>query len=59
MVYLHVKNQVITSAMGGIIDINIQSIKTVMDLYEVQNQRDCFIKVYEVFHHFLEENTNE
>jgi len=52
-VYIMCRNQVITAGMGEIIDINIQTVKTVMDLYTVKNQRECMEKVTKTFRYFL------
>jgi hypothetical protein len=35
--------------MGGAVDMNILSIKTVMDLYGIENQRDCMERVLFIF----------
>jgi len=56
MVYMMTRNQVITADMGQVIDINIQAVKTVMDLYEVSNQKDCLARVIKLFHHFRQKN---
>ena len=53
------RNQVITAGMGEIIDINLQTVKTVMDLYSVKNQRECVEKVTKTFRHFLSKRRNE
>lgn len=52
-VYLMCRNQVITAGMGEVIDINLQTVKTVMDLYGVKNQRECMEKVSKTFRFFL------
>jgi len=36
-----------------VIDINYQTVKTMMDLYGVKDQLECFGKINRVFHHFL------
>jgi len=43
------RNQVITGGMGGVIDINIQAVKIMMDLYDVKDQRRCMGKVRTLF----------
>jgi hypothetical protein len=54
-VYRLVNRQVVTRGMDGdIIDLNFQAVKTVMDLYEIKNQRTCFEKVRRIFFHFLD-----
>jgi len=35
------------------VDISIPAVKVVMDLHEIQNQRECLLKVQRTFHHFL------
>lgn len=49
-IFMLTKNQVITAGMGSVIDINIQAVKIMMDLYEIRNQRDCMDKVRTLFH---------
>ena len=58
-VYIMCRNQVITAGMGEVIDINVQTVKTVMDLYGVKNQRECVEKVTKTFRHFLSKRRNE
>jgi hypothetical protein len=52
-VYMLCRNQVITAGMGEVIDLNYQTVKTIMDLYGVKDQQDCLMKVINTFHHFL------
>ena len=52
-VYMLCRNQVITAGMGEVIDLNYQTVKTIMDLYGVKDQKDCLMKVINTFHHFL------
>jgi len=33
------------------IDLNYQSVQFVMDLYGIENQKDCFEKVLKAWHH--------
>jgi hypothetical protein len=56
MVYMMTRNQVVTADMGQIIDINIQAVKTVMDLYGISNHKDCLARVIKLFHHFRGKN---
>ena len=58
-IYIMCRNQVITAGMGEIIDINLQTVKAVMDLYGVKNQRECMEKVTKTFRHFLSQRRNE
>ena len=58
-VYIMCRNQVVTAGMGEVIDINLQTVKTVMDLYGVKNQRECVEKVTKTFRHFLSKRRNE
>lgn len=53
MVYSRCHNQVVTAAMGEVIDINLASVKLIMDLYGVENQKECMEKVVSVFHKLL------
>jgi hypothetical protein len=52
-VFIMTRDQVITAAMGEVIDISIPAIKTVMDLFGVKDQKGCLLRVIRVFHHFL------
>jgi len=52
-IYSTVSNQMIVSGMGDPIDINIVAIKTVMDLYGVDNQPECFKKVVMIARHII------
>jgi len=54
-VYFLAQNQLIVS-MGQIIDLNVNAIKTIMDLYEVRDQRRCLEKVMELFNYFRKES---
>jgi len=58
-IYIMCRNQVITAGMGEVADINLQTIKTVMDLYGVKNQRECLEKVSKTYRHFLSQRRNE
>ncbi len=52
--YMLVKRQVITAGeTNEVIDLNYQTVKTMMDLYRVKDQRAVFQKVCAAFHHFL------
>ena len=55
-IYLTARRQIITAGMGKVIDINIQAVKTVMDLYQVKDQRSCLDKVRYLFFHFLKDS---
>ena len=54
-VYMTVRGQVVTAGNGQVIDLDFNAVKTVMDLYGVRDQRDCFEKVRTCFFHFLNE----
>jgi hypothetical protein len=51
-VYMMARNQVIVSPAGGAIDIYFPSVKMTMDVLGVQDQKDCFVKVRELFFEF-------
>jgi hypothetical protein len=53
------RGQIILTGMGEVVDLNFQAVKIVMDLYEVEDQQECFYKVYKTFHHFLKERKAE
>lgn len=57
-VWLLTRGQVITIGMGDIIDINHlalwKNIEKMKEVYEIENEVDCFIRVTEIFHYFLE-----
>ena len=54
-VYLLVRNQVITVGMGEVVDLHFPSVKIMMDMLEVKNQRQCFDKVLYIFHDWLKD----
>lgn len=43
------RGQVIVAGMGDIIDINIQAVCSVMDIYGISDKRDCLEKVIRIF----------
>jgi hypothetical protein len=50
-IYNVVRNQAIFAGMDGIpVDLDYKAVKIVMDLYGVENQRECFEKVTKVWH---------
>ena len=49
MIYRICSGQLIISPMGGAIDINILAVKTAMDLYQIEDQKDCLGKVLFLF----------
>lgn len=55
MIFQISRNQLIVGGMGGVIDINIMAVKTVMDLYEIENQCECMEKVLQMAHIFIRE----
>ncbi len=57
-VYLLVRNQVITTAMGSVVDISFPAVKVVMDLMGVEDQQDCFFRVHHLFHEFRPRGEN-
>jgi protein-arginine kinase activator protein McsA len=57
-IYRMVQGQVITAG-EQIVDLNYQSVKMVMDLYEVKKQRECFERVTRTFNHFLKESRDK
>jgi hypothetical protein len=54
-VYLMVRNQVITVGMGQVVDLHFPSVKMIMDLFAVADQRVCFEKVTFLFHEWLKD----
>lgn len=48
-VYMVVRGQVIVGGMGGIVDLSIPAVKIVMDLFGVEQQRDCLMKIMRLF----------
>lgn len=55
MVYPYVKNQVILAGMEGkVIDLKMSALEFVFNTFDVKNRKDCFIKIYRMFHYFLE-----
>ena len=62
VIYQLVRGQVVTRHNGRydqILDLNFQSIKTVMDLYEIKDQRKVFEKVRSLFFYFLKKDRAE
>lgn len=56
MVYQVSKRQVrVALGSGQVIDLDYASVKAVMDIYGVTDQKTCFSKVAQAFHHFLAE----
>lgn len=49
MIYQICSGQVIIAPMGGAIDINILAVKTAMDLYQIEDQKECLEKVLFIF----------
>ncbi len=47
--YLKVQNQVIVAGMGDVIALNYASLEFVMNLFGVNNRRECFEKVLIIF----------
>lgn len=56
MIYMMVRRQFITAEQGQVVDISIPAIKTIMDLFGVQDQRECLTRVIKTFHHFRGQN---
>jgi len=53
-IYMLCNRQVITAGEANeVIDLNYQTVKTMMDLYQVEKQKECFEAVVGTFHHFL------
>lgn len=57
-IWLLTRGQIITVGMGGVIDINHlalwKDIEKFKEVYEIENEIDCFQRVIELFHYFLE-----
>jgi hypothetical protein len=54
-VYTQVRNQAIYVGMDGIpVDLNYSAVEFVMNLFGIENQRECFQKVLMVWHHIAE-----
>ncbi len=52
-VFLLVRNQTVQEKMGEgkiITDLGIPAIKIVMDIFEVQNQKNCLLAVRKLWH---------
>jgi hypothetical protein len=59
-VYHATKRQVrVAPGSGEIIDLDYASVKAVMDVFGVADQRSVFEKVTRAFHHFIEERRKE
>ncbi|MDD5353029.1 MAG: DUF1799 domain-containing protein [Candidatus Omnitrophica bacterium] len=57
-IYALVSNQVIIGGMGDIIGLNYNAVKFIMDLYGIENQRDCFERVVHIFNKILAARKN-
>jgi len=57
-IWLLTQGQIITAGMGDIVDINHialwKNIEKFRDIYEIENETDCFLRVVKLFHYFLE-----
>jgi len=53
-VYLLVKNQLILTGFGDIVDISFAAIDIVLNLFEIQNKRNVFLKVVTLARHFID-----
>ena len=52
-VYMATRRQYRTAEQGRVVDIDIVSVKTAMDLYGVRDQRKCLGKVLMLFNHYF------
>jgi hypothetical protein len=54
-VYSFVRWQTVTTEHGEkrIVDIDVQAVMGVMDLFEVKDKKTCLIKTITLFHHFF------
>ena len=57
-IYMMTRRQYIISATGQVIDINIPAVKIAMDLYQVKNQKECLLRIINLFHYFENERRN-
>ena len=48
-IYQICSGQLILAPMGGPIGINILAVKTAMDLYDIEDQKDCMERVLFIF----------
>jgi hypothetical protein len=46
-----VRNQVVTIGDGRPVDLNIQAVKTVMDMRAITDQKTCLERVLRLWHH--------
>lgn len=44
-IYMMAKNQMIIGGMGTVVGHDYNAVKMLMDLYGIDNQRDCFERV--------------
>jgi len=56
-IYQICSGQLIMAPMGGPIDINILAVKTAMDLYEIEDQKECLEKVLFIFREMKQQNS--
>ena len=51
-VFGQVRNQAIYGGMDAVpIDLRLDAVKFVMDLYDIENPRECYEKVIKAWHH--------
>lgn len=54
-VYMQCRNQAVFVGMDGVpVDLDINAVKTVMDLEGIRDQRDCLQRVRAMWHHVAE-----
>jgi hypothetical protein len=54
-VFPMIRNQVILAGMDGkVVDLNFGSLEFIFNLFNIKNRKDCFTKIYRMFHYFLE-----
>lgn len=57
-IWLLTRGQIITAGMGEVVDINHlalwKDIEKFKEAYEIENEVDCFQRVIDIFHYFLE-----
>jgi hypothetical protein len=59
-VFTKVVNQAVFAGVDGMpVDLNYNAVKFILDLYEIENQQDCFERVLKAWHDIAEINRSK
>ena len=57
--FMLTRRQFVTADQGQVVDISIPAVKVVMDMFEIENQESCLMRVRNLFHHFENERRRD